>query len=76
MKLERWQVIAAGMCSLVLTVGLARFSYTPLLPIMREQASLSAFDGGWLATVNYIGYISGALLIQLVKDCSGEAMNR
>lgn len=62
MKLNRWQVIAAGICSLILTVGLARFSYTPLLPIMREQADLSAFNGGWLATVNYIGYISGALL--------------
>jgi len=62
MKLNRWQVIAAGICSLILTVGLARFSYTPLLPIMRAQADLSAFNGGWLATVNYLGYITGALL--------------
>ena len=68
MKLERWQVIAAGICSLILTVGLARFSYTPLLPIMREQAGLSAFDGGWLATVNYIGYISGALLASTLSN--------
>ncbi|HEX4856280.1 MAG TPA: YbfB/YjiJ family MFS transporter, partial [Limnobacter sp.] len=68
MKLKRWQVITAGICSLVLTVGIARFAYTPLLPLMREQASLSAFNGGWLATVNYIGYISGALLATVMNS--------
>lgn len=62
MQRARWQVITAGICSLILTVGLARFSYTPMLPIMREQAGLSALDGGLLATLNYMGYISGALL--------------
>lgn len=68
MKLTRWQVIAAGICSLVLTVGIARFSYTPLLPIMRDEAGLSAFNGGWLATVNYMGYISGALLASVLTN--------
>lgn len=62
MQLARWQVITAGVCALILTVGLARFSYTPMLPIMRAQAGLSALDGGLLATLNYLGYISGALL--------------
>ncbi|HEX4843915.1 MAG TPA: YbfB/YjiJ family MFS transporter [Limnobacter sp.] len=68
MNLQRWQAIAAGISSLILTVGLARFSYTPLLPIMREQANLSAFDGGWLATVNYMGYITGALLASTLAN--------
>ncbi|MDH4394776.1 MAG: YbfB/YjiJ family MFS transporter [Limnobacter sp.] len=62
MQPARWQVITAGICALILTVGLARFSYTPMLPIMRAQAELSALDGGLLATLNYLGYISGALL--------------
>ena len=35
---ERYRVIFAGICALILTVGLARFAYTPMLPIMREQA--------------------------------------
>lgn len=64
---QRWQVITAGICALILTVGLARFSYTPMLPIMRAQAGLSALDGGWLATLNYMGYISGALLASLMS---------
>ena len=56
------RAILAGISALLLTVGLARFAYTPLLPIMHEQADLSLLTGGWLATFNYMGYMSGALL--------------
>lgn len=63
-----WQVIAAGICALVLTVGLARFAYTPLLPLMRADAGLSAAGGGWLATFNYLGYLAGTLLVARVGD--------
>ncbi len=60
--LHRWQVLVAGVASLVLTVGLARFAYTPLLPVMHEQTGLSNAVGGWLATINYAGYMLGAVL--------------
>jgi predicted MFS family arabinose efflux permease len=43
-------------------VGLARFAYTPLLPVMHEQTGLSNAVGGWLATINYAGYMLGAVL--------------
>jgi predicted MFS family arabinose efflux permease len=65
---QPWQVIAAGICALVLTVGLARFAYTPLLPLMRVDAGLSAAQGGWLATFNYLGYLLGTLLAARVGD--------
>lgn len=65
---QRFQVILAGICSLVLTVGLARFAYTPLLPIMRDQAGLSHVAGGWLATINYAGYMTGAIIAASVSD--------
>ncbi|MFY7865491.1 YbfB/YjiJ family MFS transporter [Roseateles sp.] len=61
-RLQAWQVIAGGVCGLVLTVGLARFAYTPLLPLMQAQVGLSHLQGGWLASINYLGYMSGALL--------------
>ena len=67
-SLQPWQVIGAGICALVLTVGLARFAYTPLLPLMRVDAGLSAAQGGWLATCNYIGYLLGTLLVARVGD--------
>lgn len=65
---ERYRVIFAGVCALILTVGLARFAYTPMLPIMRSEAGLSYLAGGWLATFNYAGYIGGALLAASIGD--------
>ncbi len=60
--MTKTRAIIAGIASLLLTVGLARFAYTPLLPVMRDEAGLSLLAGGWLATANYLGYLSGALL--------------
>ena len=65
---QPWQVLTAGICALILSVGLSRFAYTPLLPVMRAEAGLSHLAGGWLATFNYIGYIAGAVLAVYTKD--------
>lgn len=65
---DRYRVIFAGICALILTVGLARFAYTPLLPIMRGEAGLTDLAGGWLATFNYVGYITGALIAATISD--------
>ena len=65
---ERYRVLAAGVFSLVLTLGVARFAYTPLLPLMQQQAGLGIAAAGWLASINYIGYLSGALVISLISD--------
>ncbi len=66
--LQAWQVIVGGICGLILTIGLARFAYTPLLPLMQAQAGLSDVAGGWLASINYLGYMSGALRSAWIDD--------
>lgn len=66
--LQAWQVVAGGIAGLMLSVGLARFAYTPLLPLMQGQAGLSDALGGLLASINYAGYISGALLAAWIDD--------
>jgi len=66
--LQAWQVILGGISGLLLTIGLARFAYTPLLPLMQAQAGLSDVRGGWLAAINYMGYMSGALLASWLED--------
>ena len=67
-ELARLKVLAAGVLSLVLMLGIARFAYTPLLPLMQQQAGLGTADGGWLAALNYVGYLSGAILASLISD--------
>lgn len=62
------RVMFAGLCSLILTMGVARFSYTPILPVMMEQTFLDESSGGWLATINYLGYMCGAMIAALISD--------
>ena len=61
-------MILAGISSLVLTLGIARFAYTPLLPVMQDQTALNDALGGWIATFNYIGYMLGALIAASISD--------
>src|SRR5690242_9877803 len=65
---DRSKVLAAGLFNLLLTMGVARFAYTPLLPQMQEQAGLGLAEAGWLAAINYVGYLSGAVIASLVGD--------
>lgn len=66
--IARLKVLGAGIISLVLMLGIARFAYTPLLPLMQQQAGLGTAEGGWLAAINYMGYLCGAVIASLVSD--------
>ena len=66
--LQPWQVTAGGICGLVLTIGLARFAYTPLLPAWQSQTGLTDAGAGALAAVNYAGYMTGALAAAWMDD--------
>lgn len=67
-KTTKIKVLLAGISALILTVGIARFAYTPFLPLMLNQTELTTFAGGWLATFNYVGYLLGVLLIAQIND--------
>ncbi|MFJ8958761.1 YbfB/YjiJ family MFS transporter [Lentzea sp. NPDC102401] len=47
--------------ALAAAMGIGRFVYTPILPLMTAQAGLSATSAASLATANYLGYFVGAL---------------
>src|SRR2546428_371847 len=42
-------------------MGIGRFAFTPMLPMMQADGGLSLIAGGWLASANYLGYLFGAL---------------
>src|SRR5512140_318134 len=54
-------VALAGLAALVVAMGIGRFAFTPLLPMMQHDAGLSLAQGGYLASANYAGYLAGAL---------------
>lgn len=51
----------SGMWMLAVAMGIGRFAFTPLLPMMEQDAGLSLSLGGWLGAANYLGYLVGAV---------------
>ena len=43
-------------------MGIGRFAFTPLMPLMLEEGLLDIAAASWLASANYLGYLIGALL--------------
>jgi hypothetical protein len=52
--------VVVGMLGLAAAMGIGRFAFTPLLPLMQSDG-LSLAHGAWLAAANYLGYLAGAL---------------
>lgn len=50
-----------GMVTLAVAMGIGRFAFTPLLPMMQDDVGLSISAGGGLAAANYVGYFIGAV---------------
>ena len=57
-----WAIALAGMVSLAVAMGIGRFAFTPLLPMMLRDGMLDLPHASWLASANYFGYFVGALL--------------
>jgi predicted MFS family arabinose efflux permease len=49
------------MVTLAVAMGLGRFAFTPMLPIMLHEGKLQLEAGGVLASLNYLGYFLGAV---------------
>jgi hypothetical protein len=54
-------VILVGIVALAVAMGIGRFAFTPLLPLMLRDGTVNAATGAEWAAANYAGYLVGAL---------------
>lgn len=69
-KDSNFNILLAGIISLFVAIGVARFSYTSLLPAMLDDETISLAFSGVMASVNYVGYLLGALFAIFIKNMS------
>lgn len=62
-----WAVAMTGLVCMAQGVSLGRFVFTPMLPLMLKDGSVTLVQGGALATSNYVGYLAGALLCLCIR---------
>ena len=60
--MKPWVRLAiGGGATLLVGMGIGRFSYTPLIPALIEAGSLSSAQAGYVSAFNLAGYLIGAL---------------
>lgn len=54
-------IALAGLVALGVAMGIGRFAFTPLLPLMLAEGTLELTGASLLASANYLGYLVGAI---------------
>ena len=65
--LSNFRIALVGLVLLALAMGIGRFAFTPVLPMMLEDGLVSISDGGLLASVHFLGYWLGAVIAAKVS---------
>jgi len=64
---------SVGLAALAAAMGIGRFAFTPLFPLMQEQFGISLAQGAWLATANYLGYLVGSVASFVLTPNAGRS---
>lgn len=67
-------IALAGAVALAVAMGIGRFAFTPLLPMMLHDGVVDLHTGSWLATANYAGYLAGAMLSMVLPRAWSSAV--
>ncbi len=68
-----WRPVLAGLCAILVGIGLARFAYTPLIPALIAAHWFSPSATVYLGAANLAGYLGGALLARPIAARAGAA---
>jgi MFS family permease len=67
-------IAAWSLISLAAAMGIGRFAFTPLLPLMQHNDGVTLNQGAWLAAANYVGYLVGALASYIIVPAPSKAI--
>lgn len=70
-----YRITLVGLVTLALAMGVGRFAFTPLLPMMREDGLVDIEAGGILASVHFLGYWLGAVSVTHIP-CAPKTLLR
>jgi len=59
--------LLGGASALFLAMGIARFAFTPVLPLMQSDFGFTDSVSGALASINYLGYLLGAFYAKFLS---------
>jgi MFS family permease len=59
------RIALTGLVCLAVAMGLGRFAFTPIMPMMLQGGLVDLQQASWLASSNYLGYLIGALACAL-----------
>jgi predicted MFS family arabinose efflux permease len=64
------RIALGASASLLVGMGLGRFSYTPMVPALIASGALTEAEAGYVGAVNLTGYLVGALAVPWLLKCA------
>lgn len=68
------RITLIGLVSLAIAMGVGRFAFTPLLPLMQDDGLATVTDGGVLASLHFLGYWLGAVFAARIPGSPKTAL--
>lgn len=60
------RLLVAGCLAMVVAMGIGRFYYTPMLPLMQREYGFDAAVAGLIASANFGGYLVGSIAASML----------
>ncbi|MBC5850552.1 YbfB/YjiJ family MFS transporter [Vibrio metschnikovii] len=67
-------VLMVGMSSTLIGIGLSRFAFTPLIPMLSSEGWFSVIETSYLGSLNLLGYLIGALSAHRLAQQVGDRL--